>query len=42
MWLIAIASEMKTLNVGSRMVEDALGSEVVEAGLLGLEFKADQ
>lgn len=24
------------------MVEDALGCEVVEAGLLGLEFKADQ
>ena len=42
MWLVAIPSEMKTLDVRGRVVEDALGSEVVEAGLLGLEFEAHQ
>jgi hypothetical protein len=38
--LIAISSEMKALNVGSGMVEDALGSKVIKTGRSRLEFKA--
>ena len=35
-----MTDEVKTLNVRGRVIEDALGSEVVEPSLLGLELKA--
>ena len=42
MRLVAMTYKVKALNVRGRMIEDALGSEVVEPSLLGLEFKAHE
>lgn len=38
---VAVADEVDALDVGGGVVEDALGHEVVEAGLFGLEFETD-
>jgi len=35
-----MANQMYTLNITCRMIENALSSEVVEASLLRLKFKA--
>jgi hypothetical protein len=34
--------QMDTLDVRRRMIEDTVSSEVIEASLSGLEFKANQ
>ena len=41
MGLVTVTNEVEALDVRSRVVEDTLGCEVIEAGLLREEFETD-